>query len=258
MAVTPDVNPEGAGDSPPQYLPSQYLGAHWAWKEFVFRPEVNTTHLKMTIKSKRALEEIRLAAGLPEVDQHRLVYAAHKAADAPDVSQEVLLEIEAELDKQLTRAKNFKSGASKKVQRYDEDYKETKALLAHLVDKKAEARKNYLQKKTGAFANKFQETDDDIGRPDDMDFTIHLLEMEIDAVTKELDYIKAVLGDAADDDVPQDENDEDPGEGNAGPEGGDIQEVDISPESGQAHLEEDVEEEDIADPAVVGEVPPDE
>jgi hypothetical protein len=204
----------------------------------------------MTIKSKSDLQEIQRTAGPPDVDPHRLVYAAQKAADAPDVSQDVLVEIDAELEKQLTRSRNFKSGASKKIQKYDEDYRESKELLADLVERKAETRKNYLQKKIGAFANKFQETDDDIGRPDDLDFTICLLETEIDTVTKELDYIKAVLGDAADEDAPSDDNGEDLGGENVNREIPDTKEDNANQEVAQKLIAEE-EEEDIADPVII-------
>jgi hypothetical protein len=117
--------------------------------------------------------------------------------------------IEAELDARIKESKMFKGGASQKIAQLDLEYTAAKELLEHLAEERADVRREYLQKKTARFVNKFQDTDDDIGRDDDMDVTIEILQAEIDAVTGELEYIKTVLGDdAGTEDVDEEEEEE--------------------------------------------------
>ena len=164
-----------AMDSQATYPDSQYVGPDWSWRAFASVRDKRTKALK--------------------IDKQRLIYTAQKAADAPDVSGKVITEISQELDKQIGIAMKFEEAASKDIDKRQADFKAMKKEEARMAALRKELRLRYLKVKNDRKGDEKDRVHEVIGNEeDDIDTTIAILELEIDAVKRDIDYLKSAFG----------------------------------------------------------------
>ena len=160
----------------PSYPQSQYVGPGWSWRAFASIRDPKTKKLKL--------------------DKQRLIYTAQKAADAPDVSGKVITEISQELDKQIGLSMKFEETANKEIEKRQGDFRAMKKEEARMAALRKETRLRYLKVKNDRKGDEKDKSHEIIGNEeDDIDTAIAILELEIDAVQRDIAYLKSAFGD---------------------------------------------------------------
>lgn len=184
------------------YPQSQYVGDKWDWKAFL---HINTEKKKdderqnkaMINKRKGKVQEIQERKKCEHdkliLYKERLIHIAQKASFAPDIGEDTLREILAELDRQLETSRNEKPVIDKRTAESNKKKEEMSKEEAKLAKKHKNVRQLYLEEKsTRSFEEKLMQNDL-MGSDEDIDSTIEIMQMEIDAVQKEVDYLKLVF-----------------------------------------------------------------
>ncbi|OHS96201.1 hypothetical protein TRFO_10146 [Tritrichomonas foetus] len=168
---------------------------NWNWKEFILEKK------KKGHKKKK-----------PVVDKQRLVYVAQKAASAINTKKETMEEILNVMDEQIQNSVQFERNAYKRVDDLNFEFKNMTKEKNRVVAIYNQKRQEYLKIHKENDNRDIVKRDEKIGFDDDVDFTIEILESEIEAAQKEIEYLKTAFEDISDldedDDEDEDENEE--------------------------------------------------
>jgi hypothetical protein len=130
----------------------------------------------------------------PKAPLDRLVFAGVKAAGDWQAPEEVLQEILKEIRDRLAEVAASKPTRLERVKTLQFKKEALQASVADLAVKRAAVRQRYLQKKTAQFEDQSRKVEESVGREDDVDFTINLLEQEIETVQAEVEYLREAFG----------------------------------------------------------------
>ena len=167
----------------------QCVGPDWTWRAAASARDSKTGYVKL--------------------DVQRLIYTAQRAADAPDVSGKTITEISQELDKQIGYALKFEEKATAKIEQLQSDYQYMKKAHEKLLAKKKETRLKYLKMKNNRQFEEKQKMREIIGSEgDDIDTTILVLELEIDAAKRDIEYLRAAFGEEGEEEEEEEAKEE--------------------------------------------------
>jgi archaellum component FlaC len=191
-APPPDLDP----------LPSTLSGANWSrWKEFVFPIESQRVKAKTKAKLQERRKDKPQTPIRPKHIRHaihpsidRLVLAGQRAAEEPDVPERVLTEIYNEIDKQIGLLQQSKIVSRDRIAAVQEEIFALEKRANDLAAKRAAVRQKWLQLRTARSQDESRKTDESIGSANDVEVTIGILEEEIEAVEKEVQYLRDVFG----------------------------------------------------------------
>ena len=179
----PSASPRGTPASPRSEpgMEKQCVGPDWSWKAAASARDSKT--------------------GAVKLDVQRLIYTAQRAADAPDVSGKVITQISQELDKQIGLALKFEERATAKIEQLQNDYKFMKKACDKMAKQKKDMRLRYLKVKNDRQADQKEKMREIIGHEaDDLDTTILVLELEIDAAKRDIEYLREAFGEDEEED----------------------------------------------------------
>ena len=178
-------------DEKEKYQPQEInFGEDFDWEEFI---RIKSFIMK-TDKSKDKGETKKKVKKI-EINKQKLVFVAQKAANSVDCSPEIMQKIIAELDKQISVSKQFEEKANQNMDNLDFEYEEMKKEKDELTKQYDKKRKEYLRLHKQNEEREIIKRDEKIGFDDDVDFTIEMLENEIENATKEINYIKTAFED---------------------------------------------------------------
>lgn len=197
---------------------------NWDWKEFIKKKDYKGFIRDMNEKKRIERELLQKNKTLPsdinknfqttqkpdKIDKQRLVYVAQKAAISKNVPIDTMDEILNELDTQIAHLTQFESKANK-------EFEELGMLYSYYVKKKKKATEKYEEKRREygkvhkELENKLTvKRDEKIGFDDDVDFTIEILNEEIETIQKDINYLKVAFSDEDQkEDIEKEDNEKD-------------------------------------------------
>lgn len=132
------------------------------------------------------------------VDNTRLILEAQRMACNPDATEKEIQEVLSELDNQITKGETFRKDASARTERLTGERKLMREEVEKQTKKKEAVRKQYLKIHNKNDQNSRVQRCESIGDELDYDIAYQCLKLEVEQLTKDIDFLREAFGEEED------------------------------------------------------------
>lgn len=128
-----------------------------------------------------------------QIDKTRLIFEANKAICSTEYSEAELTEILTEINKQIAKLERYEAESAPKAQRLTDEREVMQDEVNRLEKKKTKLRKQYLHLHNGNEGQLRDQRFESIGDDKDYDITLEILRLEVDQITKDVEFLQAAF-----------------------------------------------------------------